>query len=145
MFGTRKREDAVINTISKYSFIDGLPERVKIKIDEFSEKHAHRYENKGKAVSFFAKMLGEEYIVRFMRDNMGSPYSLEVFDAIAHACIKSMDELTIYENQLVDRKLARMLSAVNNLGGRPEEQYRLLKIFANIEGAGGAELRRERN
>jgi hypothetical protein len=145
MFGTRKREDAVMNTISMYSFIDGLPERVKEKIDEFSEKYAQSYDNSSKAVSFFAKRLGEEYIVRFMRDNMRSPYSLEVFDAIAHACMKSMDELTIYENQLVDRKLARMLRAMDNLGSKPEEQYRLLKMFANIKGASGSELRRERN
>ena len=145
MFGTRKREDAVINTISKYSFIDGLPERVKGKIEEFSEKHADRYENRSKAVSFFAKRLGEEYIVSFMQDNMRNPYALEVFDAIAHACMKSMDELTMYENQLVDRKLARMLRAVDNLDSKPEEQYRLLKIFANIEGSSATELRRERN
>jgi hypothetical protein len=145
MFGTRKREDAVMDTISKYSFIDGLPERVKGKIEEFSEKHAPRYENRGKAVSFFAKRLGEDYIVRFMHDNIRNPYTLDVFDAIAHACMKSMDELTMYENQLVDRKLARMLRAVDNLGSRPEEQYRLLKIFANIEGSSATELRRERN
>ncbi len=145
MFGARKREDAVMNTVSMYSFIDGLPERVKGKIDEFSEKYAHRYENRGKAVSFFARRLGEEYIVRFMRDNMSNPYAMEVFDEIAHACMKSMDELTIYENQLVDRKLARMLRALDNLSSKPEEQYRLLKIFASFEKAGGAELRKERN
>ena len=143
MLGTRKREDAVLRTVSMYSFMDGLPEKVKEKIDEFSEKHAHNYYNGRKAVSFFAKRLGEDYIVSFMRDNADNPYALEMFDSIAHSCMKSMDESTIYENQLVDRKLSRMLSAMSNLRGIPEKQYQLLRMFANHEAAGNIGARGE--
>ncbi len=136
MFGARRSGDTVMNTVSRYSFLEGLPERVKESIIEFSEKHTKDYANSSKAVLFFARMLGEDYIVDFMRDSMKNPKALEMFDAIAYACMRSMNEYTVYENQVVDRKLARMLRAMSNLGGKPEEQYRLLKIFAYHEPRG---------